>query len=796
MSPIFWFSMSVMAYFFKFFFKLFIFCTLIGLISFAGAYIYFSPKLPDVNNLKNIRLQTPLRVYSKDGKLISEFGEKHRTPINFDDIPQQFVQALISAEDSRFFDHPGIDIKGLSRAALQLAITGEIQSGGSTITMQVARNFFLTSERTFTRKFMEILLAFQIEQELSKQEIFQLYINKIYLGHRAYGIQAAANVYYGKDIKDLTLAQLAMIAGLPKAPSAYNPITNPKRAVERRNWILQRMYELNFIDQSALQQALNAEVTAHYHTSDIELRAFYVAEMVRKELYDRYGENAYTDGYRVFTTIDTRLQKVANISVTDGLVAYTERHGYLGAEAHWDMENQSIESLQQKLNTIPSYATLIPALVTAVEDKQASLLLKNGEQATLAWQGISWARPYKTPSYKGKAPTKASDVLQIGDLIRVRKDEKDQLYLTQIPKTEGALVALNPNNGAIISLVGGFNFSLSKFNRVTQAVRQPGSNIKPFIYAAAIDKGFTAASLINDTPIVMLSDDLETNWRPENANRTFGGPTRLRVALYRSRNLVSIRVLRAIGIEAAHAFLELAGFDRSKLPSNLSLALGSADVTPLQLISSYSIFANGGYRVTPFFIQRIEDSLGNVIFEAEPDEVCHACSSGNEPNSVKHPAPRVYDEKVAFLTYSMMQDVIRRGTGHKASVLNRSDIAGKTGTTNEQKDAWFSGFNRDYVVTTWVGFDQPRTLGRGEYGGVAALPIWINYMREALKDSPENAPSPPKGIISVKIDPESGKLAYPGQSNAIYEFFRAGKAPSTHTPPASLNDANTTEDIF
>ncbi|WP_238321501.1 penicillin-binding protein 1A [Neptuniibacter caesariensis] len=740
--------------------------------------------------MREVKFQTPLRIYSQDEKLIAEFGEKRRTPINFSEIPPQFTHALTAAEDSRFFDHFGIDIKGLTRAAFQLATTGKIQSGGSTITMQVAKNFFLTRERTFTRKFMEILLALRIEQELSKEEIFELYINKIYLGHRSYGIQAAANVYYGKDIENLSLAQHAMIAGLPKAPSAFNPITNPSRAIERRNWILKRMHSLSFINDQQLEEATKSPVTAKYHTSDIELRAYYVAEMVRKNLYDKYGENLYTDGYKVYTTLDSSLQSSANVAVSNGLIAYSERHGYLGAEAKWDLTQESMVEIQKKLNKTISYGVLKPAVVLSTGDKEAELLLKDGEKATLKWEGMSWAKPYKSVNRVGKSPKKASDIMATGDLIRIR--EKDgELHLTQIPKVQGAMVALNPQDGAIVSLVGGFNFTHNKFNRSTQAVRQPGSNFKPFIYAAALDKGYSAASLINDAPIVFHDKKLEGNWRPENSSKKFYGPTRLREALYRSRNLVSIRLLRAIGIDTAQSYLDLAGFDRTKLPNNLSLSLGSADVTPLQLVTGYASFANGGYKVNPYFIQRIENSFGEALHTAKPLTVCSECTE-----EIPNKAPRIYDEKVTFLTYNIMQDVIKRGTGRKALVLKRTDIAGKTGTTNDQKDAWFSGFNRDYVATAWVGFDQPTTLGRREFGGTAALPIWIDFMREALKEKPENAPSPPEGIVSVKIDPKSGKLAYPGQSDAIYEFFRKPNIPRGYASPSSSRQSNAAEELF
>jgi penicillin-binding protein 1A len=793
--------MSAFSSLFKLLFKIGLFASFAAFLALAGAYFHFSPKLPAVDTLKDIRLQTPLRIYSSDQKLIAEYGEKRRSPISFSEIPPQFVEALLAAEDNRFFSHIGIDIKGLTRAAFQLAVSGRIKSGGSTITMQVAKNYFLTREQTFSRKFMEILLAFRIEQELSKEEIFELYINKIYLGHRSYGIQAAANVYYGKNIKDLSLAQLAMIAGLPKAPSKFNPITNPNRATVRRNWILNRMHALGYISDQDLEEASSAEVTAKYHTSDIELRAFYVAEMVRKELYDQYGENIYTDGFKVQTTIDSRLQTSANHAVSKGLIAYSERHGYFGPEEHWNLQELSEEEYLKKLNKVTTFGALEPGLVLETEEQSIEVQLKNKEPITIPWEGLSWAKPYKNVNRVGKAPNKASEFLKPGDLVRVKfVDEKP--LLSQIPRVQGAFVALNPDTGAIISLVGGFNFTHNKFNRSTQAIRQPGSNIKPFIYAAAINEGYSTASLINDAPIVSHDKKLEGNWRPENYSKKFYGPTRLREALYKSRNLVSIRLLRSIGIKAAQDFLELAGFDRSKLPNNLSLSLGSADITPLSLVTGYAAFANGGFKISPYFIEKIEDPEGNTIFEAEPLIACSSCTpETSEQNTEDTPennnlAPRIYDEKVTFLTYNMMQDVIRLGTGRKALVLNRSDIAGKTGTTNDQKDAWFSGFNRDYVASAWVGFDQPTTLGRREFGGTAALPIWIDFMKDALKDKPENAPQTPEGIVSVKIDPKTGKLAYPGQEDAIFEFFREENAPTGYATPESSGSNNTTEEIF
>ncbi len=799
-----------------------------GAATFAGVYYYFSPELPDVQSLREVKFQTPLRVYSADDKLIAEFGEKKRTPIPFEQIPDHFIQALQAAEDARFFDHFGIDIKGLSRAAFQLASTGRIQSGGSTITMQVAKNFFLTREQTFRRKFIEILLALQIEQELDKQEIMELYVNQIYLGHRAYGIQAAANTYYGKNIDELDLAQLAMIAGLPKAPSAFNPITNPDRAQERRDWILGRMLQLGYISQQDHDTAVATPVTARYHRSDIELDAPYIAEMVRQQLYEQYGEALYTDGYRVWTTINSRMQNEATAALRRGLLDYTDDHGYKGAEASIEINTLNAEDQLSALRQHTAYAGLEPALVLEVTDTGARLLRTDGSESQLDWAGIKWASPYRSVHWTGPAPKRPADVLNAGDIIRVMLDSEGQLRLTQMPGIQGALVALNPQDGAIRALTGGFSFYHNKFNRVTQAYRQPGSNIKPFLYTAALENGFTPASIINDAPVVFHDVSLEGAWRPENDNGKFNGPTRLREALFRSRNLVSIRLMRALGIEQAREFILRFGFEPDNFPGNLSLSLGSASATPLQVARGYAALANGGFLVDPYLIARIENAEGDVMLQANPVHACPQCASAvTVSNAVSQDAteepaaeadnssisfsllppdevpaspltaPRILTPRNAFLIYDVMRDVITRGTGRRARVLERADLAGKTGTTNEQKDVWFSGFSPDLVATTWVGFDQPAPLGRGEYGSSRALPIWIDFMEEALQDIPDNPPALPQGVVRVRIDPATGKRAYSGQSNAMYEYFRSEDVPrETARSPEQQMEAPATEAIF
>ncbi|MCW8884479.1 MAG: penicillin-binding protein 1A [Motiliproteus sp.] len=788
-----------------FFIKLAILGGFLTALVVVGGYYYLKPGLPDVEQIRDIRLQTPLRIYSADNKLIAEYGEKRRTPIGFDQIPSQFKEAILAAEDSRFFQHVGVDIKGLARAAFQLVSTGKIKTGGSTITMQVAKNYFLTRDRTFERKFSEILLALQMEQELSKEEILELYINKIYLGNRSYGIQAAANVYYGRNIDQLTLPELAMIAGLPKAPSAYNPLANPTRALERRNWILSRMSNLGYISQEQYQTALETPITAKYHGSDIELYAPYIAEMVRSELQQSLGERIYTDGFNAYTTIRSHEQEAANNAIVNGLIAYDQRHGYRGPEQKIAADLGDEERLKT-LKSIPRYGKVLPALISEVSEKQAKAQLRDGTEILIEWEGMEWASPYKSVNSVGKKPSKAEQILAAGDIVRVVEREKKWL-LTQIPEAQAALVSLSPRNGAIRALVGGFNFSYSKFNRATQGNRQPGSNFKPFVYTAALSNGYTPASIINDAPVVFEDSNLESSWRPENYSKKFYGPTRLREALYKSRNLVSIRILRSLGIEDTREFVSRFGFPKKRLPNNLSLALGSADVTPMELVTAYASLANQGFKVNPYLIDRVETLEGEPIQQAAPVTVCEGCiylsddaepPENNNENLTNLPiAQRIVDAKAVYLINNIMQDVIKRGTGRKAQALKRNDLAGKTGTTNDQKDAWFSGFNQEVVTSVWVGFDQPTTLGRKEFGSTAALPIWIEYMEKALKDIPETPLIPPEGIVSVRIDPKTGLLAYPGQKDAIFEVFQEEQAPQkTALTERSNNRAVTTEELF
>lgn len=805
----------------------------------ASFYLYLTPNLPDVEQLRHTQLQIPLRIFTADDKLIAEFGEKRRSPITIEQVPEKLSQAFIAAEDNRFYEHHGVDIKGLLRAVTQLATSGRIQSGGSTITMQVAKNFFLSREKTFTRKFNEILLALQIEQELSKDEILELYFNKIYLGNRAYGIEAASQVYYGKPVANLTLAEMAMIAGLPKAPSRYNPIANPSRALIRRNWILDRMLDLGYINSEQHNGAQETPITAVYHGSSPEVQAPYLAEMARKELISRFGEEAYSEGFNVYLTVNSTLQEAANKAVRKGLEDYDERHGYRGPESKVILSDPfSVDTINAAINSMTNYGELVIAVVTSIKNNEATLYTQDFGELTLGYEGVKWARPFISVNRRGATPKTITDVLQPGDIIRIKKTSDNKSWkLAQTPKVQGALVSISPSNGAIKALVGGYDFAQSKYNRALQAERQAGSNFKPFVYLAALENGSTAATLINDAPIVFEDKNLEASWRPENSSGKFFGPTRLRTALYKSRNLVSIRLLKKTGVRTTRNFVSRFGFNSEALPNDLSLALGSAVMTPMQVATGYSSIANGGYESNPYFIDRIEDSQGNIIFKeaptltpsaikerelAEQNErlnesgiasnditevngmpaVNELLATGDDPinllpNFIE--ARSIIDERTVYIMHSMLKDVIIRGTGRKAQALRRSDLTGKTGTTNDQKDAWFSGFNTETQTTVWVGFDQPTTLGRREYGATAALPIWIDYMRVALANTPSATMKQPEGLVTVKINTETGMLAKAGDKHTIFEIFRKENAPQPENTPAGvqpIDPTSTTEDII
>ncbi len=773
----------------------------LGVVGAAAVWWFVVPDLPPTETLREVRYQVPLRIYAADGSLIGEFGEKRREPLRYEAFPPLMVQAILAAEDDRFFEHPGVDYQGILRAVKTLLLTGSKAQGGSTITMQVARNFFLSREKTFLRKFNEILLAFKIEQELTKEEILSLYLNKIYLGNRAYGFEAAAQVYYGKSLQELDVPQLAMLAGLPKAPSRYNPVVNPKRALERRNYVLRRMRQLGFIDAATYHAALQAPVTARRHAPQFSVNAAYAAEEVRREMVERYGETAYTAGYRVYTTIEPRLQRRANEAVQRGLIDYEFRYGYRGPEAQRDpLEWSEPDQWDALLKKLPRTPGLEAAVVLDADHDGAWVYAADGAIRRLCLKDMSWARTVDERGRKGGKPKAADRLLAAGDVVRIQR-HKRRWRLAQAPRVQGALVSLRPADGAILAVVGGYDFRASHFNRATQGKRQPGSNFKPFIYSAALEKGFTAASLINDAPVVFDDPGLEDTWRPENYSGRFFGPTRLRVALMKSRNLVSIRLLRAIGIRYAIDYVQRFGFDPKDLPRDLSLALGSATLTPLSIARGYSVFANGGYLIEPYLITRIEDVDGQVIWEAEPAVVCPECLAPETGRSevpdtqavsleaevrplgeegLASPArlaPQVLDPRNVYIMTSILQDVIQHGTGRRARALKRHDLAGKTGTTNDQRDAWFSGFSPMVAATVWVGYDKPYPLGEQESGARAALPIWIDYMAEALKGVPEQPLKRPPGLVTVRIDPRSGLRAGADFPGAIYETFRVEHAP-------------------
>ncbi len=760
-------------------------CCLILLMGAIGI-LYLESTLPSVDLLKDVRLKVPLKIFSNDGKLIAEFGEGRRSPVTLEQIPQDLINAVLATEDRRFYEHPGVDIRGIARASLSLLLSSSMKQGGSTITMQVARNFFLTRKKTFSRKISEILLSLKIEKELSKNEILELYLNKIYFGKRAYGIAAAAEVYYGTTVDQLSLDQIAMLAGLPQAPSTINPLYNPTAAYKRRKHVLSRMLTYNFITQTQYENAVDVPLPKKYHGRVSEVKAPYIAEMIRQDLISQYGESVYDLGYEVFTTIDSHQQAAANNALQRALLEYDQRHGYRKPKIHFTLSRnktpeQEIDNWLQKLKKISNFGEILPGAVVSVETTQVTVLLQNGNYIEVPWKGLSWARQQLKGYHVGAAPKTPEDILQIGDVIYVQPILNDW-KMVQIPEVGGAIIALEADTGAILALVGGFDYHLSSFNRATQAERLPGSNFKPFLYAAALADDYTLASVINDAPVVHTDPMTDVTWRPQNDSKKFYGPTRLRQSLIRSQNMVTIRLLRSIGVEKAiDFFVDRFGFNRKKLPPYLSLALGTAEITPLEITAGYCVLANGGNRVTPHLIKKIVDYQGNLIDEPKAPE----------------PIAKL-DPKISFLITSTLQDAIQKGTGRRAKQLGRKDLAGKTGTTNGWLDAWYSGYNRDIVATAWLGFDEPRSLK--EYGSQAALPMWIYFMESALKNKPEHTLSPPPGIVSAKIDPTTGLLANEGQEDAVYEFFIEKKLPG-NTPPGESSTKNTSlvntgEDLF
>ncbi len=770
----------------------------------AGAWLYIAPTLPSVTVLNDMQLQTPLQIFTRDGLLIGEFGEKRRIPINYKDVPLLLIQAIIAAEDNRFQSHIGIDIWGLFRAFHEFLQSGRIQSGGSTITMQVARNYFLSREKTLARKLNEIYLALKIERSLSKSQILDLYVNKIYLGKRAYGVASAAQIYYGKPLSDLNLAQFAMLAGLPKAPSRYNPLTAPSRSLERRNWILRRMHDLKYIDGIAYDSAAAQPMTAGQHTTQLDLHAPHIAEMVRAELLSLFGTEVYTHGYRVFTTVESTIQKTAERAVLNGLQDYNRRHGYQGAEANvpppdpGHTENEKKKHWLSQLANFHNINIWEVAVVTKINDDSFTAFLKNGTEAIVdkksEWQKI---RPYINENQVGTPYRHLSEFITIGDVIRLVADEKGLWQLSQLPKVQAALVALDNHNGAIRGLIGGFNFKENKFNRITQAERQTGSIFKPLLYGTALANNFTAASILTDAPIVFADDNIESTWRPRNDSGDFIGQLRLRQALYRSRNLASIRLLKELTVGKVSEYAKRFEIDTSKFPRDLSLALGSHAMSPMKITRSFTVFANGGYLVQPHLLLRIENLDGDVIYQptvknipanaptiTTPDSESASLIANRTPISGDQPVTadnnnalkRIIDERESYIMHTILQDVIRKGTGRKARILKRRELAGKTGTTNGPTDAWFTGYNSSITATAWVGFDDNRPLGNAEYGGKTALPIWIEFMGTVFDGTPDIPRKFPDGMISVKT-PSSRHIASESHISDFFEIYRKENSP-------------------
>lgn len=757
-------------------------------IGFYGMAMYLAPTLPSTQEIKTANLEMPLQIYSSDDKLIGQYGNRLSLPVTFDEIPEGLTHAFLAAEDATFFQHSGISIKGLGRAVTEVVTDDESQTGGSTITMQVAKNYFLSPERTLNRKLTELFLARKIEDELSKNDILTLYVNKIYLGEGAYGIRAAAKKYYSKSLDNLTVAEMAMLAGLPKAPSKYNPVANPSRALTRRNWIIGRMHELGYITKAQHDEAINAPIGINLYQEKLDMNMPYLAEMTRSALVERYGEQVMNGGWRVRLTVDSEAQKAAEKAILTGLVAYEHRHGWRGPEAN----GEPLEKFRR-------YSNMSPAKVTKVNSRSFEAILQSGESVTVNWSGMSWARKYISADRIGYFPSNASQIVSKNDIVRLIPAANGSWQLSQIPDVQGSLVSLNPETGAVRALVGGFDFNHSKFNRALQGWRQPGSTIKPLVYTAALEKGYLPDSIVSDRPIQV------GDWKPKNSDQRFLGDITLRRGLYLSRNLVSIRLLQAIGISDARNLLDEFGLDKEKLPTTLSLALGTGQATPLQMATAYATFANGGHRIQPYFIDQIYNYNNKLLFQANPQQACALCfneqlddlnkkliedyeakveeedkalekksdsnlKAENSTNStedspvkdskaldvevfdaspdsdrLKAPvlqyvraeqAPRILKPRVAFEMADILRDVIQRGTAVRAKALGRDDIGGKTGTTNEAKDAWFAGFHPTNATVVWMGFDQPSTLGRREYGGVAALPVWMDFMKAQLKNTP------------------------------------------------------------
>jgi penicillin-binding protein 1A len=753
---------------------------LIGVVGAAVVLNTIEAELPPVDALTEVKFEEPLRIFTANGSLMAEFGVQRRRAVDIDQIPPLLIHAFISAEDGRFFEHDGIDAIGLARAALSVAKSGEATQGGSTITMQVARNFFLTRDKTIKRKLTEILLAWKLESTLTKEEILALYLNKIFFGHRAYGVAAAAEFYYQKSLDELGVAEMAMLAGLPKAPSTNNPLSNPERALERRDYILERMHAFGYIDDTDFLLASTAPLSAKRYVPVIEFEADYLAEMARQEVVERYGEEqAYSLGLRVYTTVDEPLQRAADEALRKGLMDYNLRHGYHGPEAR--VENvaaKTPQALDELLAERPPVPGLPVGIVTSASTRSAEVYLGQGETRTLGLSQVKWARQFKTEDWRGPEPRRVTDAVAVGDVIRLRERKDDDWVLAQVPMVGGALVALSAEDGAIRALSGGYAFEWSKFNRVTDAKRQPGSTFKPFVYAAALGKGYTPASLVKDERFEMPSAG--GMWRPKNADGKFMGPIRIRVALTKSRNLAIVNLINRMSVEYAREYIQNFGFAPETMPPDMSMALGSGSTTPLEVARGFAVFANGGYRVEPYLIDRIEDAEGNLLFDAQPLRACTECWIETEEDeatvlpvgaSADPRAPLAIDPRIAYNMDSMLKDVITSGTATRARRLKREDIAGKTGTTNESRDSWFAGYQPRLVAVAWMGRDDNKPLGRGEWGGTAALGIWMDFMEDALKDIPEAIIKRPEGMVPVRISLSSGQTTR-SKSNSRIEYIR------------------------
>jgi penicillin-binding protein 1A len=774
-----------------------------------SSYVYLAPSLPSSEGMRNTPLQVPLRVYTRSGALIMQIGEQRRVPVSYAEIPQLVREAFLAAEDDRFFEHGGVDYFSMLRSLWVDLKGGEFTQGGSTITMQTARNMFLTKDKHIQRKLQEVFVTLRMERDFTKQQILETYLNVIFFGQRAYGVAAAAEVYFGKPLSELSVAEAAMLAGLPQAPSRYNPVTSPQHATERRRYVLARMQALHFIDAGTAKRAGEEEIRAREFAPHYDVEAPYVAEMARQKVIERFGEAAINQGYRAITTIDGRLQTAANRALRLGLIEYDRRHGYRGAlrtvALSAAVEPRQLEAL---LVELPPVGNLQSAVVVSVAPTAARVYVRGSGFAQIDAEGVAWAR--------GKSGSaKVDAILHRGDLVYVLGNVSGTVQLAQIPEAQGALVALDPQDGAIAALIGGFDYFSNAYNRVTQAHRQPGSGFKPFLYSDALEHEFTPSSIIMDAPIVVADQGVEQTWRPENDGGTFSGPTRLREALVHSRNLVSIRLLRAVGAEDVIDYAARFGFDRAAMPNNLTLALGTLTATPLQVATGYATFANGGYKIEPYFIERIENATGETVWRETPKMVCTACdadATAATPAGAELPtgaegarltlapplserltpllpaaqrAPRIISAANAWLMDDIMADVIKRGTGRRALVLGRNDLSGKTGTTNESRNTWFNGFNQNLEATVWVGFDQERPLGEGEEGASVAVPIWVRLMREGLRGVPDVARPMPAGLVNERIDALTGLLAPAGDANTLSEYFFAAKL------PAAGNAANT-----